>query len=78
MWEPPCTVPAGADDPATLLTGTQRRVLNLMPTNGDEAIARRLNMSLTTVRRQVKAIYAALGVDSRFAAGVAAAKRGLI
>lgn len=77
LWTDPITmVPGGADDPT--LTKGQRRVLELMAVDGDEAIARRLKMSLTTVRRHVKAIYTALGVDNRFAAGVVAAKRGWI
>ena len=77
LWEHSATMATcGADGGA--LTAGQRRVLELLAVDGDEAIARRLNMSLTTVRRHVKAIYIALGVDGRFAAGVAAAKRGWI
>lgn len=77
LWEHPATVTANqkCDD---ILSAGQRRVLELMMSNGDEAIARRLTMSISTVRRHVKAIYLALGVDNRFAAGVAAAKRGWI
>lgn len=58
------------------LTRFQRRVLELMPTGGDETIARRLKVSTTTVRRHIKVIYTVLGVDNRFAAGAAAARRG--
>ncbi|MGH3534919.1 MAG: LuxR C-terminal-related transcriptional regulator [Pseudonocardiaceae bacterium] len=77
LWNDPATMTLdGRRDPA--LTESQRRVLELMTVGGDEAIARRLNMSITTVRRHVKVIYTTLGVDSRFAAGVAAAKRGWI
>lgn len=77
LWNDSATIRYdGSRDPA--LTETQRRVLELMAVDGDEAIARRLNISITTVRRYVKAIYLALGVDSRFAAGSAAAKRGWI
>ncbi|MGH3915629.1 MAG: LuxR C-terminal-related transcriptional regulator [Pseudonocardiaceae bacterium] len=77
LWNDPASMaPDGSNDSA--LTSGQRRVLELMAVDGDEAIARRLNMSTTTVRRHVKAIYSALGVDSRFAAGVAAVKRGWI
>lgn len=77
LWSDPATMmPDGGHDPA--LTTGQRRVLELLAVDGDEAIARRLNMSITTVRRHVKAIYTALGVDNRFAAGVAATKRGWI
>ncbi len=42
----------------------------------DEQIARTLGISLRTVRRRVAAIMAELGVDSRFQAGVEAARRG--
>ncbi|SDC89361.1 helix-turn-helix transcriptional regulator [Actinokineospora iranica] len=71
------TVPL-ADRGAEVLTPVRRQVLELMVVGSDDTIARKLNMSTTTVRRHVKAIYGALGVDSRFAAGVAAAKRGWI
>ncbi len=53
-----------------------RRVLALMPTDDDAAIARKLRVSVSTVRRHIRSIYDALGVDSRFAAGVRAAKLG--
>jgi DNA-binding CsgD family transcriptional regulator len=77
LWNDSATLTHdGSCDPA--LTASQRRVLELMAMDGDEAIARRLNISITTVRRHVKAIYLALGVDNRFAAGSAAAKRGWI
>lgn len=42
----------------------------------DEQIARRLGVSLRTVRRRVADILAELGADSRFQAGVEAARRG--
>jgi len=77
LWIDSATlIPGNGNDSA--LTDGQRRVLELMAVDGDEAIARRLNMSVTTVRRHVKTIYMTLGVGSRFAAGVAAAKRGWI
>ncbi|MFC5909755.1 LuxR C-terminal-related transcriptional regulator [Streptacidiphilus monticola] len=44
----------------------------------DETIARRLGMSLRTARRHIADIMAQLGADSRFQAGVAAAKAGLV
>lgn len=75
MWTDATTMAPNRDDEVPL-TPTQRRVLELMAVDADEAIARRLRMSITTVRRNVKAIYTALGVDNRFAAGVAATKRG--
>jgi len=50
---------------AQLATGSQ-----------DEQIARRLGMSLRTVRRRVAEVMAELGAESRFQAGVEAARRG--
>jgi DNA-binding CsgD family transcriptional regulator len=78
LWDEPATIcyPVGGADP--LLTEQQIQVLKLMPTGDDDAIARKLGVSVTTVRRHVKAIYQALGVNSRFAAGMAAAKRNWI
>lgn len=42
----------------------------------DEAIARKLGISLRTVRRRVAALMVELGVDTRFQAGVEAVRRG--
>ncbi len=42
----------------------------------DEVIARKLGLSLRTVRRRVAALMADLGADTRFQAGVEAARRG--
>ncbi len=42
----------------------------------DEQIARRLGLSLRTVRRRVAELMTALGAESRFQAGVEAARRG--
>lgn len=59
------------------LGAAHRRVLQLMAAGlTDEAIAVRTNASVRTVRRQVSAILETLRAESRFAAGVAAAKRG--
>jgi DNA-binding CsgD family transcriptional regulator len=44
----------------------------------DEQIARSMGVSLRTVRRRIAALLAELGVDSRFAAGVEAARRGWV
>lgn len=44
----------------------------------DEAIARRLGMSLRTARRHIADIMEELDAASRFQAGVAAASRGLL
>lgn len=56
----------------------QLRVLRMMPTDDDAAIARRLRLSVSTVRRHIKSLYLILGVNNRFAAGVVAAKRGWV
>jgi DNA-binding NarL/FixJ family response regulator len=48
----------------------------LSTSQSDEAIARAAGMSVRTVRRHVAAILEILGVNSRFAAGMMAAKRG--
>jgi DNA-binding CsgD family transcriptional regulator len=54
-----------------LLTARQRQVVALMASDlGDDAIAASLGVSVRTVRSEVAAILAALGVKSRFAAGV--------
>ncbi|MEZ5193477.1 MAG: LuxR C-terminal-related transcriptional regulator [Nocardioides sp.] len=42
----------------------------------DEQIARALGVSLRTVRRRIAAMMTELGVDSRFQAGVEAARQG--
>ncbi|WP_326953453.1 hypothetical protein [Amycolatopsis sp. NBC_01286] len=54
------------------------RVLAMMPFDDDETIARKTGVSVSTVRRKVRQVYGALQVDNRFAAGVAAARRGWI
>jgi DNA-binding NarL/FixJ family response regulator len=74
LSEPPAH--NGYGDPA--LAEIQLRVLRMMPTDDDAAIARRLRLSVSTVRRHIKALYLMLGVNNRFAAGMVAAKRGWI
>lgn len=56
----------------------ERRQLLLQLAGGaqDEQIARRLGLSLRTVRRRVAELLEELGADSRFQAGVEATKRG--
>ena len=54
-----------------VLTKRQRQVVALLASDlGDDAIAASLGVSVRTVRSEVAAILAALGVKSRFAAGV--------
>jgi DNA-binding CsgD family transcriptional regulator len=74
LWEHPTTMSYPVGGAESSLNPVQRDVLKLMLASDDETIARRLEMSVTTVRRHIKAIYRALGVNSRFAAGMAAAK----
>lgn len=61
-------------------TETARRLLIQQLAQGaqDEQIARRLGVSLRTVRRRVAELMAELGAESRFQAGVEAAKRGWV
>lgn len=66
--------PAAGED---RLTPAQQQVLELMAQGlPDAAIARRADISTTTVRRHITAIMKRLGVSSRFAAGAAAQRRG--
>jgi DNA-binding CsgD family transcriptional regulator len=65
--------------PGDRLTPAQRAVLELMAEGlHDDAIAHRLGISTTTVRRHITAVIDRLGVRSRFAAGAAAQRRGWI
>ncbi|MFF8846630.1 LuxR C-terminal-related transcriptional regulator [Streptomyces sp. NPDC015127] len=57
----------------------EREVLALLAAGAkDEAIARRLGCSERTLRRLLTALVAKLGAESRFAAGVRAARLGLV
>lgn len=69
--------------PVSVLDGPEARsdmrrfLLQQLATGAqDEQIARRLGVSLRTVRRRVADILTELGADSRFQAGVEAARRG--
>jgi len=65
--------------PADRLPPALQAVLELMAEGlNDAAIARRLGISVGTVRRYIAAITDRLGVSSRFAAGAAAQRRGWI
>jgi DNA-binding CsgD family transcriptional regulator len=65
----------GADEIG--LTTAQHKVLRLLASGlTDEAIAHRTGAAVRTVRRHVGAILEVLQAESRFQAGVAAAKRG--
>jgi DNA-binding CsgD family transcriptional regulator len=61
------------------LTKTQRLILGMLLSGlGDEAIARSLNVSSRSVRRQVAALELLAGVSSRFALGAAAVRLGWV
>ena len=65
--------------PADRLPPAHQAVLEMMATGAnDDAIAHRLGISVTTVRRYMALIMERLGVSSRFAAGAAAQRRGWI
>ncbi len=70
-WAPPGT-------PIVRQANTQRRrtLAALAAGLKDEAIARQQGVSVRTVRRHIEAIMGELGVKTRFAAGVAAVRRG--
>lgn len=61
------------------LTADDHRLLRLLvECANDEMIARRMIVSVRTVRRRIARILDLLDADNRFAAGVAAASLGLI
>jgi DNA-binding CsgD family transcriptional regulator len=78
LWDDEATTSVGASTAVAMSTG-QRQVLRLLAAGlSDDAIARASGMSVRTVRRHIAAILDLLGVNSRFAAGVLAARRGWI
>jgi len=78
LWDDDATTTVGGVSEVEL-TPMQRHVLRLLASGmSDEAVARACGASVRTVRRHMTAIMDALGVNSRFAAGAMAAKRGWI
>ncbi|MDQ0380357.1 helix-turn-helix transcriptional regulator [Amycolatopsis thermophila] len=76
LWDAPGTTTIGESAPAEL-TPARHKILRLLAAGlTDEAIARQTGTAVRTVRRHVGAILELLGVESRFAAGVAAVRRG--
>jgi DNA-binding CsgD family transcriptional regulator/sugar-specific transcriptional regulator TrmB len=75
-------VPLGAaqeGDPRDGLTAGERELLRLLAGGlTDESAAKRLGVSLSTVRRQMSGLTERLGASSRFEAGLRAAHRGWI
>ena len=76
LWERAVAPPLESEEPRVDL----RRFLLQQLADGahDEQIARKLGISLRTVRRRVADLMSELGADSRFQAGVEAARRGWI
>jgi len=69
----------GATSPPPQATTARERVLECLAAGlKDEAIARRLGMSVRTIRRHVSALMHELGASTRFAAGVAVVRQGMV
>lgn len=67
------------DAVATGLTDQDRDVLALLVAGAkDEAIARQLGIGVRTLRRRMQHLLHALDADTRFQAGIQAARRGLV
>lgn len=73
---PPAAAAEERDDALTTADLELLRLLNLGLK--DATIARQLGVSMRTTRRRITAILERLGVTTRFQAGIAAAKRGLL
>jgi DNA-binding NarL/FixJ family response regulator len=71
-------MPSGTPTPAKDDTQRQRILDALAAGLKDEAIARQLGVSVRTVRRHITALMQELGASTRFAAGVAAVRRGWV
>jgi DNA-binding NarL/FixJ family response regulator len=78
MWEDRLTTSIDSSVPPGLSPAQLEVLRLLLSAETDNAIARSIGASVTTVRRHIRAIYAALGVNTRFAAGAAAARCGWI
>jgi len=76
LWQAPDTTAIGGRIPDELTPARHKVLLLLASGLTDEAIAHHTGSAVRTVRRHVSAILESLQVESRFAAGVAAAKRG--
>ena len=81
IWEdalPLAAAPEGALEPQITEARIRQVVALLAQGQKDEAIARRLGVSVRTVRRFVSAAVSSLQAQSRFQAGVLAVKRGWV
>jgi DNA-binding CsgD family transcriptional regulator len=78
LWDRATPYPPEREQPGSL-TPYQQHLLSLLASGcRDEEIATRTHVSIRTVRRNIAAILDHLGMASRFAAGVQAAKRGWV
>ncbi len=78
MWRDPATS-SPASTASADLTSMQRTVLRLLAQGrSDKQIAHDCGVTIRTVSRHVASILAELGVETRFAAGAAAVRRGWI
>lgn len=76
-WEQATSLGSASPPTAEGLTPQERAVLNLLAQgNTDEAVARKLGVSVRTGRRIMANLTTRLGAQSRFQAGVKAAMRG--
>jgi DNA-binding CsgD family transcriptional regulator len=83
LWLEAEPLPSPGSEPRTLmassLSGQHLTILRLLADGAtDQAIARALGVNARTVTRRLTEIYDALGVQSRFQAGSAARKMGLV
>ncbi|WP_306321886.1 MULTISPECIES: LuxR family transcriptional regulator [unclassified Streptomyces] len=75
VWEK--AVPIGADSTDDAITDEDRELLTLLSSGlKDEAIARRLDVHVHTVRRRITRLMTMLNAQTRFQAGVRATLRG--
>jgi DNA-binding NarL/FixJ family response regulator len=75
MWKSAHSVGIGAED--SLGSETVQQTLDILKSGvTDEVAARRLGVSVRTIRRRVAAVMELLGAESRFEAGVKAVQAG--
>jgi DNA-binding NarL/FixJ family response regulator len=78
MWHDPTTTRRSGDEDVKL-ADMRRKVLHLMSLGRtDQQIARECGIVVGTVRRHIQLVKEELGVETRFAAGAAAVRRGWI
>ncbi|GHJ48870.1 LuxR family transcriptional regulator [Catellatospora sp. TT07R-123] len=79
VWEMSTPVGTSKSSDSTELSAQEKHVLRLLAAGyTDEAMARRLGVSVRTIRRGTAELLQRLGAQSRFQAGVLAAERGWI